>query len=186
MLKLCVCFSFSGYCHFQCTVTSTVPMKVEVEYVITCKSCYQVEATMGGEKYNLALTNPLVSQGPKAPTAVKGEKQNGCNQHLVSNGGLRRSAERIARHALSCEPQNVEHEVRSASTSKPKIKSKSCSLGLIWKKKDQIVDGTEFRLKNVLLKGNSTLSEVECDLCRNPYNSNFTYIFCETCTSKHL
>lgn len=162
-------------------------MKADAEFVITCKSCYQNEAAMRGEKYSVAPTVPLVPQGQKplnAATAAIGEKPNGFNQHIVSNGGSKRPIERKPRPSVSSEAHNSEHELGSASASKPKKKSKACSLGLKWSKNGE--DGTDFRLKNILLKGNSNFSEVECDLCRNPYNPDLMYIFCETCTSKHL
>lgn len=188
MCKLNVFFCFvSGYCHFQCTAALPVDGKGEAEFAITCRSCNKTEATLHGEKYNVAPANPMISQGQKplsTPTAVTCEKQNGCNQPLVLNGGVRRSVERKPRPALASELQEYEQEVKSASKSKPKNKSKACSLGLIWSKKDE--DGTAFRSKNVLLKGNSYVSDVECDLCRNPYNPDLMYIFCETCTSKYL
>ncbi|KAL8089939.1 DDT domain-containing protein PTM-like [Apium graveolens] len=177
------CSTCEGYCHFQCTVTSTVHMKADAEFVITCKSCYQTEASMHGEKYSVAPTVPLVPQGQKpltAATAAIGEKSNGFNQPIISNGGSKRSIERKPRPSVSSEPHNSEHELGSASASKPKKKSKACSLGLIWSKNGE--DGTAFRLKNVLLKGNSNFLEVECDICRNPYNPDLMYIFCETCT----
>lgn len=151
-----------GYCHPQCAVSSTVHMS---EFVMTCQNCCRAEGTMQNGKYP---TNPLLLQRQKplnTATAQKGEKQNGCHRPSASNGALQHSVGR-----------------KPASNLKPRNKSKECSWGLI-KKKD-CEDGTDFILNNILLKGNSNLSEVECDLCKKPYDSNLMYICCETCTSK--
>ncbi|KAK1379757.1 hypothetical protein POM88_026501 [Heracleum sosnowskyi] len=88
------------------TDTSTVHMKAKAESVMTCKSCYQTEASMHGEKCSMAPTVPFVPQGQKplnAATAAVGEKPN------VSNGGLKHSVERKPRPSLSSEPHNSEH-----------------------------------------------------------------------------
>lgn len=141
-------------------------MSVEVEFIMTCKSCYRTEATLQNEKYP---TSPLLLQRQKplnAATAQKGEKENSCHRPLASNGALGHSVGR-----------------KPVSNLKQRNKSKECSWGLV--KKKNCEDGTDFRLKNILLKGNSNLSEVECDLCKKPYDSNLMYICCETCTSKH-
>lgn len=153
-----------GYCHPQCTVSSTV--HVSVEGVMTCQNCCRAEGTMQNGKYP---TPTLLLQRQKplnAATAQKGEKQNVCHRPSALNGALQQSVGR-----------------KPSSNLKRRNKSKECSWGLI-KKKD-CEDGTDFILKNILLKGNSNLSEVECDLCKKPYDSNLMYICCETCTSKH-
>lgn len=155
-----------GYCHPQCTVSSTVHMSVEVEFVMTCQNCFRAEGTMQNGKYP---TSPLILQRQKslnAASAQKSEKQNGCRRPSASNGALQHSVGR-----------------KPTSKLKPRNKSKECSWGLIKKKEGE--DGSDFISNNILPKGNSNLSGVECDLCKKPYDSNLMYIFCETCTSKH-
>ncbi|KAK1379752.1 hypothetical protein POM88_026496 [Heracleum sosnowskyi] len=71
-----LCSTCEGYCHFQCTATSTVHMKAKAKSVMTCKSCYQTEASMHGEKCSMAPTVPFVPQGQKplnAATAAENE-----------------------------------------------------------------------------------------------------------------
>ncbi|WOH03906.1 hypothetical protein DCAR_0623309 [Daucus carota subsp. sativus] len=157
------CSKCEGYCHLQCTSSPKVHMSVEVEFVMTCKRCYQTEATLPNEKYP-ASHLLLQRQKPlNAATAKKSEKQNGCHRPLASNGALQHSVRK-----------------KPASNLKPRNKSKDCFWGLVKKKNGE--DGTDFRLKNILLKGNLKLSEVECDLCKKPYDSNLIYICCEICT----
>lgn len=159
----------------QCTISSTVQMNEEVDFLITCKSCNKTETIMQNEIYNVSPTSPLLLQRQEPQntlTEFKGEKQNGCNRPLISNGALNRSSERKL--------------TSNGSMLKPKKRSKINSWGLIWKKKNCDDTGIDFRLKNILLKGNPNLSKVECDLCKKPYNSDLMYICCETCKSKHV
>ncbi|KAA8550243.1 hypothetical protein F0562_001927 [Nyssa sinensis] len=64
-----------------------------------------------------------------------------------------------------------------------KSQRKLCSWGLIWKKKKAKDTGIDFRLKNILLRGNpdTSFSGPVCHLCHKPYNSDLMYICCETC-----
>lgn len=61
------------------------------------------------------------------------------------------------------------------------------NLGVIWRKKSEDT-GTDFRLRNILLKGNpngDSLTPI-CQLCRKPYDPDLMYIRCETCSSKFV
>lgn len=62
---------------------------------------------------------------------------------------------------------------------------KKYSWGLIWKKQNREDTGTDFRLNNIYLKGDSHTDQsvIVCHLCQKPYNSDLTYIRCETCQS---
>ncbi|PSR95231.1 DDT domain-containing protein [Actinidia chinensis var. chinensis] len=65
---------------------------------------------------------------------------------------------------------------------------KLCSWGLIWKRNRPEEYGVDFRMKSLLLRGNSDMScsgdsGPVCHLCRNPYNSNLMYVRCESCTN---
>ncbi|KAK4409035.1 DDT domain-containing protein PTM [Sesamum angolense] len=62
-------------------------------------------------------------------------------------------------------------------------KSKNKNWGLIWRKKNCEDTGIDFRLKNILLRGNPDmdLTKPLCRLCNQPYNSELMYIRCETC-----
>lgn len=158
----------------QCTVSSMVHMNPEVDLLTTCKRCNKTETTMQNGKYNASTTSTLLlqKQGPyNAPTESKGEMKSGSNQPLRSNGTVDRSSER--------KPSS------NSSSSKAKKRNTIPYWGLIFKKKNNEDTGIDFRLNNVLLKGNPN-SEAECDLCKKPYNSDLMYICCETCKSKNF
>lgn len=70
-----------------------------------------------------------------------------------------------------------------SNSKKSQKKDRQCHWGLIWKKKNTD-DGSDFRLKNILLGGNRhgvDTPRPDCYLCHNPYNQDLMYIHCETC-----
>ena len=178
MAELTLPFLSSGFCHEQCIISSTIKRNDEVELLITCKQCCHTKTLPQTESSNESPTSPLLLQGQEsrdAITASKGAKQKRCNQSLTSVCHLESPLEiKSAMHDSSVVPIN---------------RRKLCSWGLIWKKNKPEKNGVDFRMTNILLRGNSDMSRSGdsgpiCHLCSNPYNSNLTYICCETCTSK--
>uniref|UniRef100_A0A5B6ZD09 DDT domain-containing protein PTM n=1 Tax=Davidia involucrata TaxID=16924 RepID=A0A5B6ZD09_DAVIN len=165
------CSACQGYCHDQCTISSTVNMNEEVKFLITCKQCYQTKALSQNEKSNKSLTSPLLLQGQdiqNALTITRGAKQKVHNQPLASAGTLE-----------SSEIKPATHDSSLATKSQRKL----CSWGLIWKKKNVDDTDIDFRLKNILLRGNPDMSwsGPVCYLCEKAYNSDLIYICCEAC-----
>ncbi|GFY99236.1 PHD finger family protein [Actinidia rufa] len=167
----------SCFCHEQCIISSTIKRNDEVEFLITCKECCHTKTLPQTESSNESPTSPLLLQGQESRDAIrasKGAKQKRCNQSLTSVCHLESPLEiKSAMHDSSVVPTN---------------RRKLCSWGLIWKKNKPEKNGVDFRMKNILLRGNSDMSRSGdsgpiCDLCSNPYNSNLTYICCETCTN---
>lgn len=166
-VKCSVC---EGPCHEQCTISSTVHINEEVEFLITCKQCYHTKALSQTENNYESPTSPLLLQRQEfAPVmARKAEKPIGCDQPSM--------AVKTVQHASDSKSVN-------ASKSGSKSKRKLCSWGLIWRKKNCEDTGSDFRSKNILLRGSRGfgLSGPLCHLCRQPYNCDLTYIRCETC-----
>ncbi|XP_024982713.1 DDT domain-containing protein PTM-like isoform X2 [Cynara cardunculus var. scolymus] len=103
------------------------------------------------------------------------EKKNGLRPPLESSekpNGIRPPLE-SSENKLTTNDSNV---------GKKKSKTK-LSWGLIWKTKDPEETGIDFRLKNLLLKGNpnGNLLAPVCHLCTKPYNSDLMYIRCTNC-----
>ncbi|KAA8544185.1 hypothetical protein F0562_022179 [Nyssa sinensis] len=166
------CSACQGYCHEQCTISSTVRVNEEVEFLITCKQCYQTKAHTQNENSNKSPTSPLFLQGQEFQNAVTitgGAKQKVHNQPLICVGTLESSSE--MKPAI--------HDSSLATKSRRKL----CSWGLIWKKNNPQDTGIDFRLNNIVLRGKPDMSWPGpiCHLCRKAYNSNLMYICCETC-----
>ncbi|CAI9778362.1 unnamed protein product [Fraxinus pennsylvanica] len=157
-----------GLCHEQCVNSSTVIVNEEVEFLITCKQCYQTQALTRTEICNASPRSPLL-QGRdvlNTATANKRGKQAIYNGSSASVG----TGQRLP-------------EVKSIDSSVAVNKGKKLSWGLIWRKKNCEDNGIDFRLKNILLKGNPhmDLTRPDCRLCSQPYNSDLMYVRCETC-----
>ncbi|CBI17094.3 unnamed protein product, partial [Vitis vinifera] len=162
----------SGYCHEDCTISSTIQSTEEVEFLITCKQCYHAKTPTQNENSNDSPTSPLPLLGREyqnTATAPKGSRQKDYSQPL----------------AYVRAPENCSNMQQTAAGSSLATKSrrKPCSWGLIWKKKNVEDSGIDFRLKNILLRGNpdTNWSRPVCHLCHQPYNSDLMYICCETC-----
>ncbi|CAK9136852.1 unnamed protein product [Ilex paraguariensis] len=173
-LLILVClFLWSGYCHEQCTVSSTVLVDDEVEFLITCKQCYHTKARPQTENRNDSPTGPLLLGGQEfrnAVTVTKG-RQVGNSRLVASDGTLE----------LSSEMKST-----NDSSSTRRSRNKLRSWGLIWKKKNGDATATDFISTNILLKGDPDVewSRPVCHLCKQPYNSDLMYIRCGTCNSK--
>lgn len=167
-----VIFCWAGFCHKQCIISSTVHNNEEVEFLITCKKCSEAQAITQVQNSYGSPTSPLLLQGqdfPKAGTSRKRGK-------LVGNKGPSASVE------------TVEHssEMKSSNGSAIAKKSNNKNWGLRWSRKNCEATGNDFRLKNILLRGNPDmdLTAPECRLCNKPYNPDLMYIRCESCPRK--
>lgn len=156
--------SFVGLCHEHCTVSSTVDASS------TCKQCNQNRALFQAKCSDESPTSPLLLQGQYFPKPISANKG-------VNVGSLSRPSASVA---------TLKHSSAMKHSNSSKSKSKANhNLGVIWRKKSEDT-GTDFVLRNILLKGNPdgySLIAI-CHLCRNPYNPDLMYIRCETCSSK--
>lgn len=158
--------SFAGLCHERCTVSSTV------DATNSCKQCSQNRALSQAKCSDESPKSPLLLQGkyfPKPISANKGVNVGNFNRPSASIATLKHSSA-------------MKHGNSSNSTAKTKR-----NLGVIWKKKSEDT-GTEFRLRNILLKGNPDRDSLipTCHLCRRTYDPDLMYIRCETCSSKFV
>ncbi|XP_052726405.1 DDT domain-containing protein PTM isoform X2 [Vigna angularis] len=165
------CSACQGYCHTGCSVSSTVSTCEEVEFLATCKQCHHAKLLTQKESCNESPTSPLLLEGQEQSTSavLKGSGPKCDGQELMSSRtkNSRSDTKRFA----------------SDFSLETKGRSRNCSWGIIWKKKNNEDTGFDFRLKNILLKGGSGLPQLEpvCRLCQKPYNSDLMYICCETC-----
>ncbi|XAR60083.1 hypothetical protein NMG60_11033325 [Bertholletia excelsa] len=168
-----MCCDCQGFCHEQCTVISTVNRNQEIESLIACKKCRPPKAFHQIELSNDSPTSPLLLQRqefPIAGTASKSVPQKTYNQPLPP-----------AVHVQS--PSEMKPATRDSSST-TKSQRKHGSWGLIWRKKNTEDNGIDFRLKNILLRGNRDMSwSPVCHLCHKAYNSDLMYIRCETCNN---
>ncbi|KAL3530436.1 hypothetical protein ACH5RR_009758 [Cinchona calisaya] len=166
------CGVCQGLSHELCTISSAVHINEEVEYLITCKQCYHTKALTQTGSSNESPTSPLLLERREFTTVMvsKAEKLTDYDQSSMAVESLQHSSD-----SKSINPS------KSGSKSKRKL----LSWGLIWRKKNSDDTGIDFRLKNILLKGNRDmdLSGPLCHLCRQPYNSDLMYIRCETCSN---
>ncbi|KAL4560815.1 hypothetical protein LXL04_032969 [Taraxacum kok-saghyz] len=177
------CSSCEGYCHEQCAIESSVQMETNVEFLITCKKCYQEkyakpQIVINGD----SPTSPLLLQGQESQqstSSVKGGKQNGTFVRLhipansnqsgqkknpgstptVSQTNKSKSGKKSSKKGGGVESvDQSSKKLKSNGASKKKSSSKvtgaKLTLGLIWKKKTPDETGIDFRLKNILLKNN--------------------------------
>ncbi|CAJ1955813.1 unnamed protein product [Sphenostylis stenocarpa] len=165
------CRACQGYCHSGCSVSSTVSTCEEVEFLATCKQCHHAKLLTQKESCNESPTSPLLLEGQENSTSavLKGPRPKYDDQGLVSS-----------------RMKNSRSDMKQVAYDFPfktKGRSKSCSWGVIWKKKSNEDTGFDFRLKNILLKGGSSLPQLEpvCRLCNKTYRSDLMYICCETC-----
>ncbi|XP_052184924.1 DDT domain-containing protein PTM-like [Diospyros lotus] len=170
--KAVKCSLCEGFIHEHCTIKSMSHRNGIVGSLITCKKCSLPKTLPQRETINGSPTSPLLLQGvafQNALTINKGTKLKSFNQ-----------PQKFVKHVESSS------EMKSATHSSalvPKDRRKLCSWGLIWKKKNTDDNGIDFRLNNILLKGNSggSWARPVCVLCQRPYNSDLMYIHCNTC-----
>lgn len=160
------CNTCQGLCHERCTVSSTV------DATNTCKQCNQNRALSQAKCIDESPKSPLLLQGkyfPKPISANEGVNVSNFNRPSASIATLKHSSA-------------MKHGNSSNSTAKTKRNSRN--LGVIWKKKSEDT-GTDFRFRNILLKGNPDGESLipACHLCHNPYNPDLMYIRCETCSN---
>ncbi|XP_020552432.1 DDT domain-containing protein PTM-like [Sesamum indicum] len=164
----CQVSNVPGFCHEQCTTSSTVHMNEEIEFLITCKHCCETRAVTQVQSSYGSPTSPLHLQGRDFPNAGSTNKRGlvGYKGPSASVGTLEYSS-----------------EMKLTNGSVVAKRSKNKNWGLIWRKKNCEDTGIDFRLKNILLRGNPDmdLTEPLCRLCNQPYNSELMYIRCETC-----
>ncbi|XP_074366686.1 DDT domain-containing protein PTM-like isoform X2 [Apium graveolens] len=177
------CARCKGYCHTQCMVASMPNINKEVNLLETCKHCYESEVVATKENHDVANTNFLQFKETQNALTVTKDTPTSCLQTVkpqiaptICKGGNRKDS--VMNCALD---HSFEKLSRKGSNLKSESRSRLCSWGLIWKKKSGEGNGLEFRLKNILMKGNPNSSHVRCDLCKKAYNKDFMYISCETC-----
>lgn len=143
--------------------------------MVTCKSCSNAQALAQVQNSYGSPTSPLLLQGQdllNGATAGKSGK-------LV---GYRRPSESVGM---------VEHSSEPKSTNVSAVKKKSSgnkNWGLIWRKNNNEDPGVDFRLKNIILRGNPDMDSTKpvCRLCGLDYNPNLMYICCEACKRKQI
>ncbi|KAL0369575.1 UNVERIFIED_CONTAM: DDT domain-containing protein PTM [Sesamum angustifolium] len=162
------CSACQGFCHEQCATSSTVHMNEEIEFLITCKHCCETRAVTPVQSSYGSPTSPLLLQGRDFPNAGSTNKRG-----LVGHKGPSASVGTL----------EYSSEMKLTNGSTVAKKSKNKNWGLIWRKKICEDTGIDFRLKNILLRGNPDmdLTKPLCRLCNQPYNSELMYIRCETC-----
>ncbi|KAL8484395.1 hypothetical protein ACS0TY_026892 [Phlomoides rotata] len=163
------CSSCQGFCHKQCASSSTVNLRERIESVITCKQCCESQGATRVGNIRVPPTCPSLLQGRDSPIPVTATK------HVNPIGGKGAST--------SLGPSEDSSEVKSTDLSAVAKKTRKSNWGLIWRKKNCEDTGIDFRLKNVLMRGNvdkGVLNPV-CRLCNKPYNADLMYICCETC-----
>ncbi|KAK9068589.1 hypothetical protein SSX86_012704 [Deinandra increscens subsp. villosa] len=184
------------YCHEQCAVGTTIQMESAVDFLITCKRCYiEKAAASKNEIAGDSPTSPLLLQGQEShhsATVIKAGKQNGHERRFEYSNPTSdqpQKSKSTKKNSKSRLLQSVDRKPKNNSSSKGSTrknsKSNKLSFGLIWKKKNLSDTGTEFRINNILLKGNPNghLLGPKCQLCMKPYNSNLMYILCEKCNN---
>ena len=168
----------SGFCHEDCTISSTIQSTEEIEFLITCKQCYHAKALTVNGNSNESPTTPLPLQGREYQDPVTAPKYQ--NPVTAPKGSKQKDCIRAPENCSNKQQTAVDSSLAAKSRRKP------CSWGLIWKKKNAEDTGISFRLKNILLRGyrDTCWSKPVCLLCHKPYNSDLMYICCETCTSE--
>ncbi|KAL8029669.1 hypothetical protein ABFX02_14G240300 [Erythranthe guttata] len=160
-VKCRVCQEF---CHEQCATSTAVNTSEEVE--ITCKKCCETQNATRVESPKIPLLIPGQDiLKPDIPT--KGVQLVGHKEPSASVGSLEHSSK-------------VKSINRSAAA---KGKGNKSNWGLIWRKKNYEDTGIDFRLRNILMRGNPNinLKNPLCRLCNQPYNADLMYVHCETC-----
>ncbi|KAJ7981103.1 DDT domain-containing protein PTM [Quillaja saponaria] len=165
------CNACQGYCHVDCSISSTVSTNGEVELFIKCKQCYNA---------NLLIQNETTNESPTSPLLMLGREQ---NLETVTKGPRPKCNQAIT---LTTRAWDIRAEMKQGSSDSSlatKSRRRPCSWGIIWRRKNIENTGIDFRLRNILLRGGSGVQlKPVCFLCQKPYRSDLMYICCETCT----
>lgn len=161
------CSSCQGYCHEQCIIGSRI-----MANGFSCRQCFNAKAFSRKESTE-SPTSPLLLQTRENHgngTIIRLPKVQVYNQPLASVRPMDNG-------------QEIKHGT-SGSSLATKSRAKHPTWGVIWRKKNCDDTGSEFRLKNILLRGDADLrwSGPVCHLCGKPYNSELMYIRCQNCT----
>lgn len=195
------CRICQGYCHADCTIKSKVQTSGEIMFLFTCKLCYRASGFTQNQNNNESPTSPLPSRVRDYQNMVAVTKSAGKNGYsqpvahmapvmpLESFSGRRPALDSIVagkKDGLCSKSLKTSSAKKAGPDSSVTTKKRGLSSwGLIWKKKKENEgNGFEFRVKNLILKGNPDLNWLKptCYLCRKPYDSDLMYICCETCT----
>ncbi|KAJ8559629.1 hypothetical protein K7X08_003687 [Anisodus acutangulus] len=114
------CSTCQGLCHKQCTISSTVIANEEVEFMTSCKQCYQNSALTQAESSNESPTSPSLMQGKDLPIPVSAGK--GGKIELTEHfrvGDCERNAEAISAPGQRKQPvrTHIENETDLESSS---------------------------------------------------------------------
>ncbi|XP_050140472.1 DDT domain-containing protein PTM-like isoform X2 [Malus sylvestris] len=165
------CSICQGYCHEDCTMSSTVSTNEEVEFLITCKQCYHAKAFTKNANLKESPTSPLHLQMQEYQTPM-----------TVTSVARTKNYNQPVTHVKGQETRS-EKKATSESALAAKRRRGICSWGIIWKKKNGQETDTDFLLNNILLADGSEVHGLYpvCHLCHMPYQSDLMYICCETC-----
>ncbi|KAH6774734.1 hypothetical protein C2S51_013138 [Perilla frutescens var. frutescens] len=167
------CHACQGFCHQQCATTSTVTSE-EINFLVICKKCREAEAaTQVDSSSNGSPTSPLLIQGQGVPNPAITK-----NGNLVCCKGPSSSSSSSSFGALK-----HSSEVKSINRKTATKKNTKSNWGLVWRKNYCEDTGFDFRLRNILLRGNTDRDSIKplCRLCDQPYNADLMYIRCDTC-----
>ncbi|GJZ22787.1 DDT domain-containing protein PTM [Tanacetum coccineum] len=172
------CSACQGYCHEQCAVGSrTQTAAGKIELITTCKKCYvEKVATPKREIVGDSPTSPLLLQGQESqqPTKIvfklgkqssfqkpiEYTNQSSQKKNPPSNLSTKsKSGKKIdqKRHLTGPGYQSYEKKPKKKINPNGSISNSKASkycLGLIWKKRNLRDTGTDFRLRNILMKNN--------------------------------
>lgn len=142
----------------------------------SCRQCFNAKAFSRKESTE-SPTSPLLLQTRENPangTIIRLPKVKGYSQPFASARAMDNG-------------QEIKHGT-SGSSLVTKSRAKLPTWGVIWRKKICDDTGSEFRVNNILLRGDADLrwSGPVCHLCGKPYNSELMYIRCQNCTRKHV
>ncbi|KAL6510987.1 hypothetical protein OROGR_022111 [Orobanche gracilis] len=163
------CSACEGLCHENCATSSTVHTNNEVEFFITCKHCCETRAINQVQGSYGSPTSPLLLQVRDVPKPGTSSKRG-----------------KVGRKGSPTSVRNTKHSSVMGSchgSAKVKKSNNNKHWGLIWLKNNCEDTGVDFRLKNILLRGNPDmhLTKPSCRLCNKPYNADLMYIRCEAC-----
>ncbi|KAI7741115.1 hypothetical protein M8C21_002134, partial [Ambrosia artemisiifolia] len=188
------CRACQGYCHEQCAVGTNIQTAARVEFLITCKRCYiEKDVTPKKEIVGYSPTSPLLLRGQErqhSTSLIKVVKQNIHERPLQYSNPISIQPKKGTsgkKNSKNRPLQSVDQKPKvlnsSKSSKKKDSKNSKLCLGLIWKRRNLSDTGIEFRINNILLKGNPNghLLAPKCQLCAQPYNPELMYILCEKC-----
>ncbi|CAA7405415.1 unnamed protein product [Spirodela intermedia] len=162
------CSACQGYCHKTCLVHSSAYMKVDPEGAPLCNQC------------NVALCSVVVKKGE-------------CVNGQMSSLKITQSDSTVEKYYGCPIPfpavlsPGVQSKTRPrASKSEPRHRrSVFLNHGLVWKRKNDVESGEQFRLRHIIPRGggdSDPLRRPICTLCFKDYNPSAVYIRCEKCS----